>query len=162
VRAPLRSVALVLTLFALAGCAGSDGGSTYAAAEVRDALRKHGFDVKVLSDEEQKNTYLDLLRLFSGGEEPDGVTDVVAKRRHSPGPGNQGGTNYLEIPPDHVVEAWIFDSDVTAGDETLACGEPDALTICLRKRNVLIIVGKNRTDDARAALKDLASAAAPS
>lgn len=154
-RAPLRSLALVLTLFALAGCAGSDRGSTYAAAEVRDALRKHGFDVKVLSDKEQKNTYLDLLRLFSGGEEPDGVTDVVAKRRLAGVPGNQGGTNYLEMPPDHVVEAWIFDADVTSDEETLACGGPDALTTCLRKRNVLIIVGKRRSDDARAALDDL-------
>lgn len=161
-RAPLRSLAFVLTIFALAGCAGSDGGSTYAAADVRDALRKHGFDVKVLSDEEQKNTYLDLLRLFSGGEEPDGVTDVVAKQRHSPGPGNQGGTNYLEIPPDHVIEAWIFDEDVTDDEETLACGGPDALTACLRDRNVLIIVAKTRTDDAQAALEDLAIDAAPS
>jgi hypothetical protein len=161
VRAPLRSFALVLTLCALAGCAGS-GGSTFTAAEVRDALRKHGFDVKVLSDEEHKNTYLDLLRLFSGGEAPEGVTDVVAKRRLAGVPGNEGGTNYLELPPDHVIEAWIFDEDVTDDEETLACGGPDALTACLRDRNVLIIVGKTRTDDARAALEDLASAAAPS
>ena len=90
------------------------------------------------------------------------MTDVVAKRRLAGVPGNEGGTNYLEIPPDHVIEAWIFDKDVTDDEETLACGGPDALTACLRDRNVLIIVAKTRTDDARAALEDLASDEAPS
>ncbi len=132
-----RSLAVALVLAFVTGCGESDA-KTYGALEVRDALRQHGFDVDVLSENEREfgNVFPDAL--------PGGTRDVVAYRGGLVPPGGQA----------HLYE-FVITAVILSSEERASCHEPDEITTCLKKGNVVVVVRSSVANAAREALDDL-------
>ena len=142
-----RRLAVALVVALVAGCGESDSKS-YTAPEVRDALRQRGFKVEVLSKQDQGETTIGLLKLFSRGDTFKDVEDVVTESGRPVAP--NGYASFTG-----AVEAWILKSKGRADRVSASCGEVDAATTCLQKRNVVVIVRRSRAKTAREALADL-------
>ena len=127
-----RSLVVAIAAAFVSGCGGSS--NTYSATEVAKALRKHGFATNVQTKDEWESLLTFPQNL------PKGVEKVITTRERS-APGNL---------PALVLEALVFDAQ-----EHASCGEVKVQGTCLRKRNVLVFVRKDRARPAREALAEL-------
>ena len=134
-----RSVAIALAAGIVAGCSDS---KSYSAEEVAKVLRSHGFEVGVTEPEAELTAAIP--GAAGQGSVPEGLSQTLVQFRD----------NHRHRPPNSVsdleLEAFVFERSGKA-----SCDEPNVVGTCLRKRNVVIVVRKDRARAAREALADL-------
>jgi hypothetical protein len=131
-----RSLAVALAVAFVSGCLWSDP-KAYSAPDVVEVLSNHGFSVEGgLVD--RSDTDKEFQKVFPGVV-PEGVLDIAEAREAS--------NPHVDT---LVLAALIFETQDKA-----SCAESNIVGICLRKRNVVVVVREDRAEAAREALEDL-------
>jgi hypothetical protein len=135
----LRSLAIALAAAVVAGC--SDAKS-YSAEEIAKALRAQGFEVGVTEPDAKLTAAIP--GAAAQGSLPEGLSQTLVQFRDIHRHGSPDSVSDLEL------EAFVFERSGKA-----SCDQPNVVGTCLRKRNVVIVVRKDRARAAREALEDL-------